>query len=675
MKKLIKILEKILDFYNGNIDEDLLENMILNSLILIILEELNAAKLFLKESEVQIIKNYDVYDILKINLTKKIIKSDYVLPIAYEYIISRKEKKEKYGIYYTPEWLVKYMVDRAITQYIKQRDNVDNLKILEPACGSGMFLLYIFDVFYEWYVKKSNLSSLEIVKRIIENILYGIDIDEKGIYLCKISLLIKVYKLIGEKVDIKFNLFNVDFLKNNNYIDNYKFDCVIGNPPYLENRRINKYYNKDYLKNNYLTAVGRFDIYSLFIEKAIRMLCDDGELAFVTPGNILSNNNFTPIRGIILDKTEIKEIVNLGNNIFDKVDMNMAIIFIKKSQKNKKRVKILCKNLKDSNNIKKDIFKNDYKIIDQAYYYNNLNYVFDIESSKKTFELRQRIYKTNFYKINDLCEIVAGIATGNIRNKLLTYDGNKEGARKVLTGKDVKLYYYNWSGLYVITDKSIINKDMGEYATFMREEFVFNPKILIRQTADRFICAYDEQKYYILNTLYSLIVRKEYRKDVFTKFILALLNSKLYSFLYRSLIMEEGKLFPQLKIFHIQQSPFKLISLSKQEEYVLLIDKIISLKKELFENTHKEYDRYIRQIEIEDLVHKLDRLVYNLFNLSNSEIDEIERKMGKSPLVYSRNKSIDLNNALKELKNCNDIIKISKKFKIHPLVLFNRNFF
>ncbi|WP_427339720.1 Eco57I restriction-modification methylase domain-containing protein [Caloranaerobacter sp. DY30410] len=674
MKKLIKILEKMLDFYNGEINEDLLEDMILNSLILLILEELNAAKLFLKESEIKNIKNHDIYKMLKRDMTKEIIKSDYVIPIAYEYIISRKEKKEKYSIYYTPEWLVNYMVDRVITQYIKQRNNIDNLKILEPACGSGMFLLYIFDVFYKWYKEKTNLSSLEIVKRVVENILYGIDIDGKGIYLCKISLQIKVYKLIREKIDLKFNLYNVDFLKSN-YIDNYKFSCVIGNPPYLENRRINKYYNKDYLKNNFLTAVGRFDIYSLFIEKAIKMLCDDGYLAFITPGNILSNNNFTPIRKIILDKTEIKEIVNLGSNIFDKVDMNMAIIFAKKSQNNLKRNKILCKNLKDSFNIKKDIFKNNYKIIDQAYYYNNLNYVFDIESSKETFELRQRIYSTNPYKINDLCEIVAGIATGNIRNKLLTYDGNKKGARKVLTGRDIKPYYYNWSGLYVITDKSIINKELGEYATFMREEFVFNPKILIRQTADRFICAYDEQKYYILNTLYSLIVRKQYRKDVFIKFILALLNSKLYSFLYRSLIMEEGKLFPQLKIFHVQQSPFKLISLSKQEEYVLLIDNIISLKKQLFENTYNEYDRYIKQIEIEYLVYKLDRLVYNLFNLSNYEIEEIERKMGKSPLIYSKNDLTDINNALKELNKCNDVIKISKKYKIHPSVLLNRNFF
>ncbi|KPU27752.1 hypothetical protein TR13x_04335 [Caloranaerobacter sp. TR13] len=673
MKKLIKILEKTLDFYNGKIDEDLLEDMILNSLILLILEGLNAERLFLKEPEIKNIKNYDIYKILKKDITKEIIKSDYVLPMAYEYIISRKEKKEMYGIYYTPEWLVNYMVDRAITQYIEQRDNVDDLKILEPACGSGMFLLYIFDVFYKWYKKKSNLSSLEIVKRIVENIIYGIDIDEKGIYLCKISLQIKVYKLIGEKIDFDFNLYDADFLKSN-YIDNYKFSYIIGNPPYLENRRINKYYNKDYLKNNFLTAVGRFDIYSLFIEKAITMLLDDGILAFITPGNILSNNNFTPIRKIILDKTEINEIVNLGSNIFDKVDMNMAIIFIKKSQKSLKTNKILCKNLKNSFDIKKDIFKNDYKIVKQLYYYNNLNYVFDIESSKEVFELRQRIYNTNLYKINDLCEIVAGIATGNIRNKLLTYDANKKGARKVLTGKDIKSYYYNWSGLYVITDKSIINKKMGEYATFMREEFVLNPKILIRQTADRFICTYDEQKYYILNTLYSLIVREQYRKDVLIKFILALLNSKLYSFLYRSLVMEEGKLFPQLKIFHIQQSPFKLVSLSKQEEYVLLIDKIISLKKQLFENTYSEYDRYIKQIEIEYLVYKLDRLVYNLFKLSNSEIEEIERKMEKSPLIYSESNSININNALKELNKCNDIIKISKKFKIHPLVLLNRIF-
>ncbi|RKD32440.1 TaqI-like C-terminal specificity domain-containing protein [Thermohalobacter berrensis] len=314
----------------------------------------------------------------------------------------------------------------------------------------------------------------------------------------------------------------------------------------------------------------------------------------------------------------------------------------------------------------------------QKYYYNNLNYVFDIDSSETTFKLRERLfnnkYKSNKYKrLDDVCEVVAGIATGNVRKKLLTFDKNVKNSKKVLRGKDVKKYYHSWSGLYVIDDKSIIDRQKGEYATFMRRKFIYNEKLLIRQTADRFICSYDNEEYYLLNTLYSLIIRENYKKDVHLKYILALLNSKFYNFLYRSIAREEGKIFPQIKIFHIQNSPIVIPSKKTQKQFVKMVNEIID-KKNKIHKTFSDKIRYRQQIDVERLYNSIDKLVYDLFNLLPKEIKEIEREMGKSPIDYDSNNEVSCEEISKKLNKYKDIIRVSEIYKINPIDIYKNVF-
>ncbi|WP_034430152.1 HsdM family class I SAM-dependent methyltransferase, partial [Caldisalinibacter kiritimatiensis] len=485
---------QILDLFKYKYDKKIIQSGIMDAYIVLIWKNHELSHRYLKELYNNDINTKDfqkIIYILQSKLSKKYFDDLYYIPTAYEFIISNDINKEKYSIYYTPKWIVKYMVANSVNAYIKTKKDLSSLKILEPSCGCGTFLLYVFDVLYEWYIQNTKLTKEHIVKEIMEKILYATDIDEVAVKYCKYMLMIKIMELLNkERFDINLNIYSYDYLKENN-IDKIKFDVIIGNPPYLENRKINKYYDKEYLKSKYTTASGRFDIYSLFIEKALNMMKYEGKLSFIVPGSLLTNNNFILIRKILLDKTEIIEIIKLGDKIFNNVGMDMIIITVDKKKSINTNHEIQCKEL--HYNHEKDLYKKEYRYIPQKYYYNLLNYVFDIGSTNITFKMREKVYKSTQLYLNDRCEVIAGIATGNIRNKLLTRNENDMNTKKVLEGKNVFSYYYQWGGLYIKDDKSLINRDKGEYATFMRKEFIYNEKILIRQTADRFICAYDDE--------------------------------------------------------------------------------------------------------------------------------------------------------------------------------------
>ncbi|WIV11424.1 N-6 DNA methylase [Proteiniborus sp. MB09-C3] len=629
MKPLLAIIESIYEMYPtksyGRIEED-----IIYSAVLLTLREhgvrdeqikkLDADKL-LKAQECR------AYSLLESDDLKEFWYDYMVLSRIYEYIVGKRiNKKEKYSIYYTPEWIVQYIVDGSVNEALLDYHDLEDIKILEPACGCGVFLAYIFDLLYELYLDRTNYDCIDICRYIIQNNLYGIDVDPRAIEICRYLLMIKVFKKTGKLNGFTYNLFADNFLTEPLFSKNH-FDLIIGNPPYLENRGLNKYFDKEYMKKNFRTAIGRFDIYGLFIEKSILLLKKGGYLYFVVPGNLLSNNNFAPVRRFILENSSITSIINLGEGIFEDVGMNMIIISMHKDISTADDL-IICKNISNSEDKKRDIKIKEHKEIPQRFYENTLLNVFDIDSSYETFKLREKIYNDCSLRIKDVAEVVAGIATGNVRKKLLTTNENRTYAKKVLEGKNVQRFCHQWSGIYFIDDKSIINRSKGEYATFMREDMINKEKLIIRQTADKFICSYDNERYYILNTLYSLVIKGSYENTLDIKYVLALLNSKLFHFLYSTLIREKGKLFPQLKIFHIQYSPIKIPHENIQQKIRSLVDEIILLNTKIYAKDDLDSMVIIEHEKRRDSLNLfLDEIIFQVFSLNSKEIEIINREI------------------------------------------------
>ncbi|MDD3840034.1 MAG: TaqI-like C-terminal specificity domain-containing protein [Clostridia bacterium] len=589
---------------------------------------------------------------ISFKIPKDTCKRKDFLSCIYQTLNTR--QRRELGQYFTPPWLVKYMLDNAFTIYSIDSDRLTNYKVLDPGCGTGNFVIY--------YIEKALKTISPYDNKQLRNILantYGFDVDRKALYIAALSL----YVLLKQNnYDIELShlrLVNIDSLKKDKYkrgniytifdrkIDCYKFDMIIGNPPYIENRNINRFYDKNYLIRNYKYAVGRFDIYSIFIERSMDFLTSRGVISYLVPTTLLYNNNFILIRKYILSRFNINLLVNFGNLIFKDVDISMSVLMIQNTDNPDMQNNILSLDASHTTE-HQSIQDSDYNIIPQKYFAYNIDSIFDIYSDEYIHKLKMRIIEVKTEYIKDICKVIAGIATGNVKKKIVKTNDYGYDFRKVLEGSDIGRYFYMWNGKYINMDKNIIDKNKGEYATYMREEFIYNPKILIRQTADRIIAAFDEQGYALLNTLYSLLVVDD-RYSV--KYILALLNSKLLSFFYRSIVRETGKLFPQLKIYHIQNCPIVYSDRQIQRDICEVVEQIEGLAqqiatpclgKRLKEGHIADVLRKIKQDKLRSTKHyyvlneRVDGMIYDVYKLNDKHISIIENESIQQGLNNNR---------------------------------------
>ena len=300
----------------------------------------------------------------------------------------QKKLKKDLGIIYTPQNIADFMVSESFKLYFKnyfdfEENNeifsknhssekilskiVPNLKILDPACGSGRFLISIAKKLFQLYKNLGlNLPDYDIKKKIIEKNLFGIDIDCSAIKISKLRLVkwlisdlveldksnLKIDKInqISKKIDIKFNLFVKDFLLEFN-INN--FDIIIGNPPYIENKKIYDKIYKQKLTKRFYSAYRLYDLSILFIEKSVELLKqNEGILSFLTMNKFLSADYGEKLRELLINEVEIKGIIDISSlPVFHRIAAYPIIISLKK--KVSQDSTILVKKAVDLNLLKK----------------------------------------------------------------------------------------------------------------------------------------------------------------------------------------------------------------------------------------------------------------------------------------------------------------------------------
>jgi hypothetical protein len=160
-------------------------------------------------------------------------------------------------------------------------------------------------------------------------------------------------------------------------------------------------------------------------------------------------------------------------------------------------------------------------------------------------------------------------------------------------------------------------------------EFLERRKIVYRQTADRIIATLDQQNFLTDKTLHTIVLRREWEDKLDLRYILGLLNSRLMTYLYRTLAQEQGRTFAQVKIFRTKQLPIPGIGApgptdaARHDRMVQLVEAMLALHRhKAAARTQAEQDLYQRQIEATD--REIDLLVYELYGLTADEIAVVE---------------------------------------------------
>lgn len=612
-----------------------------------------------------------------------------ITPAHHAKIEEKPEVRKAGGVYYTPQYIVDYIVKNTVGKLIegKTPKEISEIKIVDPACGSGSFLIgafqYLLDYHKNYYRdlrkiskgKKDNpltpeghLTTAE-KKRILINNIFGVDLDINAVEVTKLSLLLKCmegeteasiqqqFKLWNERVlptldenikdgnsiidtDFYSSQFDFGFEKKikpfnwtNSFPDFFRqcgFDVVIGNPPYGAEFTEEE---KEYLLKKYNHQNYQLDSYLVFLEKTVtQILKTDGKFGMIIPNPWLTNLLQRNLRRFIFETTQVNEIVHFNQAVFPHVTVDTEIVLITNTpaEKNTIRIRKVEKVNQLLDNGQCEIFheQKDWISLD-----GDVINIFLTDYEKKLFKkiLNKTFPLEKFFKIN------VGIKpyqTGkgkpsqkpeDVKNRIFDSDIKiDKDYRQYLRGSDINRYT-------ISPQKNRFIK-YGEWLAEPRYSANFNApeKIFMRQTGDSLIAAVDTNMYLCLNNMHILVPISE--AVLKTSFYLGLINSKVLNWYYQALNPEKGEALAEVKKTNVAKLPIKQIDISirsEKELYENIVENVDQLVKLISELKITKLQTSLNQLKskIDYFENKINKLVYQLYGLSESEINTIENSI------------------------------------------------
>jgi hypothetical protein len=289
---------------------------------------------------------FDIYDF-------SIIPIEFISNV-YESFIGEDEQK-KSGAYYTPTFLVDYILKYTVDDFFEKNPDTYNCKVLDPACGSGIFLVETLRKLVAQFVKikKRPIKENEL-KQLVKDNIFGIDKDENAILISVFSLYLAMLDYTNPKELDKFkfpnllsgennpnpNFFANDFFdtndKYNQILQEKELDFIIGNPPYGRSTVNKSKFALEYIKNEKI-LIGNQDIVQPFMIRVKDFVSKNTKISFIVTSKVLYNlqtkrfrtehffNNFKV--------NHMLELSSVRKEIFENADVPVSIIFYEKSTK------------------------------------------------------------------------------------------------------------------------------------------------------------------------------------------------------------------------------------------------------------------------------------------------------------------------------------------------------
>src|SRR3989338_2780970 len=560
----------------------------------------------------------------------------------------QRSKRKSQGIYYTPKYIVEFIIKETLGEVLKKAKpkDVSKIKVLDPACGSGSFLIAAYDKILENLAKQNPQISFFTKSDILRNNVYGVDLDAQAVEIAQLNLLLKVLSQKTKLPTLQHNIssgnslvsgnaeklekyFGSDFREQKafNFEDEFKdafeyggFDVIIGNPPYVFARgghfdeRIKRYYYE-----NFPLASYQLNAYLLFIDRAFRLLKKGGYFGFIIPNTWLTIDTFSPLRKFLLEETGDLQIINIFDKVFGEANVDTCLLIFKKGK---------------SNNIKLGEFRDGQLAIGGDFpvsQFKKNNYIINIALAKnkdKSAILDKVREKAK--PLSDFSTIKSGFVayetgkgnppqTDEMKNQRIYHSDKKEGEGwyKYLDGKDVKRYQVDWSGKWV---------KYGNWLAAPRTIDLYqNPRILVRQIPSPppySINAVFVDENMLMNDRNSMIILSF---KINYLFVLAVLNSKITTFWFANTFDKfQRKTFPQFKVKELATFPIPNASQAEQEKIAKKGQAMLEIQKELQAISANTDKHNSLKRDIEKLDREIDEAIYKLYGLTAEEIRTIE---------------------------------------------------
>jgi hypothetical protein len=409
------------------------------------------------------------------------------------------------------------------------------------------------------------------------------------------------------------------------------FDAVIGNPPYLGGREWKKENGReyDYFVGVYTVAEYQFDIYALFMERGIKLLKQNGRLGFITPNTWLNNQSNAKLRKFILDNTSIKTIADYSRiKVFVDAVVLPVVTILEISKLPNAIVKIV--------NPDKGASESCLEIPQCSWAEDELS-IFNINISQRDVLLRRKLEQGQAtQRLDTIANVKFGIKlyeTGkgtppqkpsDATNHIFESDQKLDSQyRCYLEGKDVNRYEIAWKNRWL---------KYGPNLAAPREPRLFEGfRLLVRRIVGARLIATFVDGGYVTSQLLQIVKPHD---EKLSKYILGLLNSSLLAYYFRIKYNRRDKTFPEIRIYELAAFPIRSIDFNtpadrtRHDKLVALVDKMLALTPKLRGAT-SESEKAALQNAVTTTDAEIDRLVYELYGLTEEEIKLVEGECGR----------------------------------------------
>ena len=491
---------------------------------------------------------------------------------------SKQSPRRQSGAFYTPPYIAEFLV-RSAVDGLKVGWGTEIPSVLDPACGGGAFLLAAFDELRERYPD-------EDPREIAVEHLYGIDSDEKGVHVARLSVWLKAGLTKRDWNSLEENIRAGDSLREFAKGSEKKWEIVVANPPYRHVKRGISQNLQEFCRTNYRSATGQWDLAAPFVEMTLdSLLVPGGTCGFIVPSPLLLAENYQPVREIVLEN----DLLSYGpaGQPFADPKVEASLIVVRAGKPTRRRATILDGRSGASVNNMRTVPKS---------LLNRLPFrVFSHLAEPGLLEPILDSVDTGYLSLlGDIVTIKRGLETGKGDERIRKGAGKDSTAsRPLITGSNLRQFNavaaHRWIGGK--------GKQTGIYKN--RELWEGERQILLRRVADKPIAAVATPAALVLNTIY--VLRGEDMDEYAT---CALLNSAMFREVFRELYAFDDRLFPYLRTSQLMRTPVPRAAFndSKLSEWSKALHETISGRK-----------RSISTASARTLVDRIDRRVRRMY--------------------------------------------------------------